>query len=91
MNNVLSVPDEVDAVFREFRTCELTTLAKNCDPVTWPLEPFYQPEIVTLSYEDFDIWGQFRINISIRFPAQIQTQNLIKKHQKVIFIPAWYI
>jgi len=39
-----SVPVELDAVFREFRTCELSTLAKDGTPVTWPTEPFYQPE-----------------------------------------------
>ncbi len=36
------VPAQVQAVFREFRTCELSTLAKDGTPVTWPTEPFYQ-------------------------------------------------
>lgn len=39
-----TVPAEVEVVFREFRTCELSTLAKDGTPVTWPTEPFYQPE-----------------------------------------------
>jgi hypothetical protein len=39
----LRVPAEVEAVFRAFRTCELSTLAKDGTPVSWPIEPFYQP------------------------------------------------
>jgi hypothetical protein len=38
------LPAAVAAVLREFRTCELATLAKDGTPVTWPTEPFYQPE-----------------------------------------------
>ncbi len=40
----LGVAAELEAVFCEFRTCELSTLAKDGTPVTWPTEPFYQPE-----------------------------------------------
>jgi hypothetical protein len=39
----LGVPPEVDAVFREFRTCEFTTLAKDNTPITWPTVALYQP------------------------------------------------
>ena len=34
------VPSEVQAVFREFRTCEFSTFAKNGTPITWPTAPF---------------------------------------------------
>ncbi len=44
MTTFPNLPAELEAVFREFRTCELTTLAKDGAPVTWPIEPFYQPE-----------------------------------------------
>lgn len=37
MNNV---PSDIQAVFREFRTCELSTFAKDGTPTTWPTVPF---------------------------------------------------
>jgi len=40
----LIVPEEVEAVFHHFLTCELSTCSKDGAPVTWPLEPFYQAE-----------------------------------------------
>jgi nitroimidazol reductase NimA-like FMN-containing flavoprotein (pyridoxamine 5'-phosphate oxidase superfamily) len=38
------LPPEVVAVFDNFRTCELTTVAKDGTPTTWPAMPFYRPE-----------------------------------------------
>jgi hypothetical protein len=38
------VPAEVDEVFREVRTCEFTTLARDSTPITWPTVALYQPE-----------------------------------------------
>ncbi len=38
------LPAAVRAVLHDFRTCELTTLAKDGTPVTWPIEPLYLPE-----------------------------------------------
>ena len=38
------LPSEVDAVFRVFRVCELTTLARDGAPITWPTAACYQPE-----------------------------------------------
>jgi hypothetical protein len=37
-----SLPPEVQAVVREFRTCEFTTLSKSGTPVTWPVSARYQ-------------------------------------------------
>jgi hypothetical protein len=37
------IPAEVEAVFREFRTCEFSTLAKDGAPITWPTLPFWDP------------------------------------------------
>jgi general stress protein 26 len=34
------IPPQVQAVFREFRSCELSTLAKDGTPITWPTAPF---------------------------------------------------
>ena len=39
----LVVPPEVEAVFRQVRTCEFTTLAKDGTPITWPTVALYQP------------------------------------------------
>jgi hypothetical protein len=42
MSDLLNLPPDVEAVFREFLTCELSTLAKDGAPITWPTEPFFQ-------------------------------------------------
>jgi hypothetical protein len=39
-----TVPAEVAAVFREFRTAEVATLGKDGTPLAWPLAVLYQPE-----------------------------------------------
>ena len=48
-----AIPAEVEAVFRAFRTCEFSTLAKDGTPITWPTLPFWEAEnqrfIVTTS------------------------------------------
>lgn len=38
------IPEDVEAVFRNFLSCELSTCAKDGTPVTWPIEPLFQPE-----------------------------------------------
>ncbi len=35
---------EVEEVFREFRTCEFSTLARDGAPITWPLITLWQPD-----------------------------------------------
>jgi hypothetical protein len=50
----LALPAEITAVFREFRTCEFSTLAKDGTPITWPTVPFFD-----------DQQGQFAIATSI--------------------------
>src|SRR5512140_2669179 len=55
----INVPSGVTAVFREFRTCELTTLAKDGTPVTWPTEPFFEAQN-----------GRFLITTSIGMPQK---------------------
>jgi hypothetical protein len=37
----LQIPDEVVAVFHNFRTAELTTIAKDGTPITWPVTVVY--------------------------------------------------
>lgn len=53
------LPAEVEAVFREFRTCEMSTLAKDGTPITWPTLPFWRPEE-----------GRFLITTSIGMPQK---------------------
>ena len=36
---VAELPPEVEDVFEEFRTCEMSTLAKDGTPITWPTLP----------------------------------------------------
>jgi len=37
----LDLPQEVDAVIREFYTCEFTTVNRQGQPMTWPAVPYY--------------------------------------------------
>src|SRR5438045_9671146 len=39
-----ALPPAVEAVFREFRTCEFSTLAKDGTPISWPTLPFWLPD-----------------------------------------------
>jgi hypothetical protein len=53
----LALPPEVEAVFREFRTCEMSTLARDGTPITWPTLFFWYPDE-----------GRFLITTSIGLP-----------------------
>ncbi len=41
LRGVAELPPEVGAVFEEFRTCEMSTLARDGTPITWPTLPFW--------------------------------------------------
>ena len=41
---VAGIPREVEVVFEEFRTCELSTLARDGTPITWPTLPFWRSD-----------------------------------------------
>jgi hypothetical protein len=41
---VAGLPPEVKDVFEEFRTCELSTLARDGTPITWPTLPFWRSD-----------------------------------------------
>ncbi len=53
----LPIPAAVEAVFREFRTCEFSTLARDGTPITWPMLPFFRTST-----------GQFMTTTSIGLP-----------------------
>lgn len=55
----LHLPPEIAAVFREFRTCECSTLARDGTPITWPTLPFYDAER-----------GRFLVTTSIGLPQK---------------------
>jgi hypothetical protein len=55
----IALPTEVEAVFREFRTAEFSTLARDGTPITWPTLPFWQPE-----------HGTFLVTTSIGLPRK---------------------
>ena len=40
----INLPPEVEEVFREFRTCEFSTLARDGTPITWPTVTLWQPD-----------------------------------------------
>ncbi|MBV9455153.1 MAG: pyridoxamine 5'-phosphate oxidase family protein [Rubrobacter sp.] len=56
---IINFPPEVEAVLREFRTCEMSTLAKDGTPITWPVLPFWRPEE-----------GRFLITTSVGLPQK---------------------
>ncbi len=41
---MIDLPPDVEAVFREFRTCEMSTLARVGAPITWLILPFWRHE-----------------------------------------------
>jgi hypothetical protein len=72
MMPALAIPSAVEAVFREFRTCEFTTVNKAGQPLTWPTEFYYDaPE------------GRLIVTASIAFP--IKTYNA-RRHPQVALL-----
>lgn len=55
----LRLPPDIEAVLREFFTCEFTTVNRQGQPITWPTLPYYdRPE------------GQIVLATSIAFPVK---------------------
>lgn len=68
----LRLPPEVQAVFREFRTCEFTTVNRQGQPLTWPTEPFYDAPT-----------GRLIVTSSIAFP--VKAYNARRHPQVALF------
>ena len=69
---VLSLPPDVEAVFRRFFTCEITTINKQGQPLTWPNLPYYdEPQ------------GRLVVTASIAFP--VKTYNA-RRNPKVAML-----
>ena len=58
--NSLTIPPDIEKVFREFRTCEFATLARDGTPIVWPTTPLYLAER-----------GQFLITASIGLSRKV--------------------
>ncbi len=68
----LMMPPDVEAVLREFRTCEFTTVNRAGQPLTWPTEFYYDaPE------------GRLIVTASIAFP--VKTYNA-RRHPQVALL-----
>ena len=66
------IPAQVQAVLREFRTCEFSTFARDGTPITWPTEPFYQPQ-----------QGRFLISTSI---GLAQKAHNVRRNSRVALL-----
>jgi len=44
----LALPVEVEAVLRQFYTCEFTTVTRDGQPMTWSSVPYYNPGTGTI-------------------------------------------
>ena len=53
------LPPEVVAVLRSFYTCEFTTINRHGEPLTWPVEPFFDEQS-----------GELIVSASIAFPTK---------------------
>ena len=65
----LRIPDEVAATLREFYTCEVTTVNRQGQPITWP----------ALTYFD-EPGGRLILSVSIAFPVKAQNA---RRHPQV--------
>jgi hypothetical protein len=69
---VLQLPPDVEAVFRRNFTCEITTINKQGQPLTWPNLPYYDAPN-----------GRLVVTASIAFP--VKTYNA-KRNPKVAML-----
>lgn len=57
----LQLPPDVAAVLRECFTCEIATVNRRGQPITWPSLPYYD-----------EVAGQIIVTVSIAFPVKAQ-------------------
>jgi hypothetical protein len=80
---VAELPSEVEEVFREFRTCEMSTLARDGTPITWPTLPFWQPDegrfmittSISLSQKVFNVRRNPRVSLLFSNPTASGLEN----------------
>ena len=79
----IHLPSEVEAVFFEFRTCEMSTLARDGAPITWPTLPFWYPDegrfLITTSiglpHKAFNVRRNPRVSLLFSDPTASDLQN----------------
>jgi hypothetical protein len=70
----LNLPPDVEAVIREFRVWEFSTLVRDGTPVAWPLAARYRPE-----------QNRFILTTSIGFPQK--AFNIQREEEGWVFYP----
>ena len=81
--SVAKFPPEIEDVFREFRTCETTTLARDGTPITWPTLPFWRPDegyfmittSIGLAQKVFNVRREPRVSLLFSNPTASGLEN----------------
>lgn len=60
---VAELPPEVEDVFEEFRTCEMSTLARDGTPITWPTLPFWYSDEKRFTITTSIVLAQKALNV----------------------------
>jgi hypothetical protein len=76
-------PSEVEEVFREFRTCEMSTFARDGTPITWPTLPFWKPDegrfmittSISLAQKAFNVRRNPRVSLLFSNPTASGLQD----------------
>src|SRR5215210_4778795 len=74
---VAELPSEVEEVFREFRTCEMSTFARDGTPITWPTLPFWKHDegrfmittSISLAQKAFNVRRNPRVSLLFSNPT----------------------
>jgi Pyridoxamine 5'-phosphate oxidase len=77
------LPSEIGDVFREFRTCELSTLARDGTPITWPTLPFWRSDegrfmittSISLAQKAFNVRRNPRVSLLFSEPEASGLDN----------------
>jgi hypothetical protein len=79
----LELPVEVEDVFREYLTCEFSTLARDGTPISWPLITLWQPQegrfllttSIALSRKALNVRRDGRVSLLFSDPTASGLQN----------------
>jgi hypothetical protein len=80
---VAELPSEVEGVFREFRTCEMSTFAGDGTPITWPTLPFWKHDeggfmittSISLAQKAFNVRRNPRVSLLFSNPTASGLEN----------------
>jgi hypothetical protein len=80
---VAELPSEVEDVFEEFRTCEMSTLARDGTPITWPTLPFWYSDekrftvtaSIALAQKAFNVRRNPRVSLLFSNPTASGVEN----------------